>query len=307
MARSWLYAFPVLATFASGVFACGAADEAEVSDDNLTTEKASIEKTISSPIPELSGLALRKTTSGVELLGVGDRDGTLVVGSATGSSLKKLETRVSGTPQWESIASDASGRIFVLGEQSGVMTVYEKDASAIKHTMTIELPAAWRSGNAGGEGFLLLKNGHMLVVKEKDPVQIVEVGPKGDAAKGYQKGFGIRPGDTFKLPTSATSKRVVLKTWSLGDNTGAVAKDVSDIAVSPAGDLYLLTDQGRAILQMQATVTPEEGKIKAIKVWELPRDVAKPEGLVFLDDGRPIVCSDVTSPGSQIFLLKKLK
>ena len=307
MLRSWLYTFPLLATFASAGLACGAAEEADVSDDNLTTEKATIEKTISSPIPELSGLALRKTSSGVELLGVGDRDGTLIVGSPTGSSMKKLETNASGTPQWESIASDASGRIFVLGEQSGTVTVYEKDAAAIKHTFTIDLPGAWRSGNAGGEGFLLLKNGHMLIVKEKDPVQIVEVGPKGDAPKGYQKGFGIRPSDTFKLPTGTTSKRVILKTWSLGDSTSQVAKDVSDIAVSPTGDLYLLTDQGRAILQMQETVTAEESKIKAIKVWELPRDVAKPEGLVFLDDGRPIVCSDVTSAGSQIFVLKKLK
>lgn len=302
MARLWLYAFPLVATFA-----CGGSDETDLSDENLTTAKASIEKTISSPIPELSGLALRKGTSGLELLAVGDRDGTLAVGPATGPALQKLETRVSGTPQWESIASDATGKIFVLGEQSGVMTVYDSKATTVKHTMTIALPRSWSSGNAGGEGFVLLKNGHMLVIKEKDPVEIAEVGPQGDAAKGYARGLGIRPSDTFKVPSGTTSKWVVLKKWALGDNTGRVATDVSDAAVSPEGDLYLLTDQGRAVLQMQETISTSEEKVKALKVWELPRDVGKPEGLVFLDDGRPIVCSDATAAGSQIFLLKKLK
>lgn len=304
MNRSWLLASLVLATFA-----CGAAEDGTdgSSDDNLTTAKATIERTISSPIPELSGLGLRKTSAGVELLTVSDRNSTIAHGLPTASALEALTPVGDTNPQRESIASDSTGRIFVLGETSGIMTIFEPNGKTVKHTITIKYPSAWSSGNAGAESFVLLKNGHMLLVKEKDPVTIAEVGPEGAAPKGFTKGMGVRYKDTYPLPSGTSSKLAILKTWSLGDNTGSIATDVSDAAIGPSGDLYLLTDQGRAILQMQDGISTSEGKVKALKVWNLPKDVKKPEGLTFLDDGTPVVCSDMPDPGAQVFVLKKLQ
>lgn len=304
MAQSWLAASLVLTTFA-----CGTADANgdALSDENLTSSKAALDRTISSPIPELSGLGLRKTTGGVELLTVGDRNSTIAHGLPSASTLEALTPTGDTNPQRESIASDSTGRIFVLGETSGIMTIFEPNGKTVKHTITVAYPSSWSSGNAGAESFVLLKNGHILLVKEKAPVTIAEVGPEGEAPTGYKKGLGVRYKDTFPLPSGSSSKRVILKTWALGDNTGKVATDVSDAAISPTGDLYLLTDQGRAILQMQDGISIAETKVKALKVWTLPTEIKKPEGLTFLDDGTPIVASDMPDPGAQIFVLKKLQ
>ena len=149
---------------------------------------------------------------------------------------------------------------------------------------------------------VLLKNGHILLLKEKDPPALIEFGPEDDEPSGY------KPGDAstttaFPLPDEEETKFVDLAVWRIGDKSAPLAGDLSDVAVGPKGVLYVLSDEGRLIAQLESTLRTEEEAFRFKSVWKLPKVIDKPEGLTFRPDGRALVAIDSTSTKDNLFVL----
>lgn len=263
---------------------------------------------------ELSGLGVRKREGKLEVLAVGDSKrkiasadlSRLPLSFVVHDSLESAEAE----SQWEAVAGDSTGRVFALEENPGVIYVLDPELRKEEARITLDVSGpAWDvdDGNSRGEGLVLMKNGHLLVLKEKAPSELVEFGPKGESATGYFPGAGVSMSDAFPVPEPDKRRYVVLKEWPIGDSSSKVAPDTSDLAVGPDGVLYVLSDQGRSVSSIEKSVGPDEKRFKLDTTWRLPSAITKPEGLAFLPDGRFLVASDEPGNGEKrLFLLSKL-
>ena len=301
--------------------ACSEEDAAAVADgagEELKEGSIAVESRSALPIAEVSGLGRRRVAGKTSYLAVSDSSPILVtfeVGSRGGvSTVEKHDLSAlvgSGAPQWEAVAGDGAGNVFLLAEASDRITVIDSALQTVKHTMEIAIPnshplsKAWsRDPNSRGEGMVLLSNGHVLVVKEKDPVAILELAPVGTAAEGYSADLAL--GDrAFTLPRGSTSTLVPVHHWLLKDSQTKLASDVSELAVDVDGRLLLLSDQDRSVLRVERGLRPDEDKADLKSVFRLPGAVDKPEGLV-LADGMPLVAIDAKSPGETLFRMQPL-
>ena len=104
-----------------------------------------------------------------------------------------------GRSQWEGIDTDETGRVFVLREVPGTVFVFDPALRRLLHVLlTVEddpgEQRAWDADeNALGEGLLLLRNGHLFVVKEEKPRQLLEFGLPGERAQGPRRPADRRP------------------------------------------------------------------------------------------------------------------
>ncbi|MCW5837565.1 MAG: SdiA-regulated domain-containing protein, partial [Labilithrix sp.] len=199
--------------------------------------------------------------------------------------------------QWEAVAGDGAGRVFVLAESTSTISVLAPDLARVTHRLRLAIPkehplaSAWKAdANSRGEGLVLLSNGHVLVAKEKRPSAVVELGPKGSAAEGFRPELALGDG-AFPLPKEGDSELVPLKHWLLKDKDTRLIGDVSDLAVDAEGRLFLLSDQGRAVARVERVLDVDESKIDLKAVYALPPRVAKPEGLAFAH-GQAFVATD---------------
>ncbi len=276
--------------------ACGHTDEADTStDDSNEVRDQSIDHVEKKEIPlrEVSGLGARKKGGRTQYLAIGDADKTLVTFSLSGTKIQSVESHdiaraVSRSSQWEAVAGDGKGRVFILEEAENRIIVLDEDLGSVIHT--IKLDPGFRDDASGGEGMLLLANGHVLLAKEKDPAALIELAPRGEDAQGYSADLAL--GDkAFPLGRGATSELTKVHEWSLGASESARFGDISDLAVDEENRILFLSDQGRAIIAIERTLDPSEGRIDAKQIYSLPRSVDKPEGLV-IANGRPIVAID---------------
>lgn len=270
------------------------------------------------PIPEVSGLGRRRIGGNAQYLAVSDSSPILVTfdigprGGVANIEQHDLSALVgAGAPQWEAVSGDGAGNVFVLAEASDRVTVLDPTLKKVKHTFEITIPgehplaSAWkRDANSRGEGILLLSNGHMLVVKEKDPVAILELAPAGAVAEGYSAGLALGDG-TFPLPSGASTTLLPVHHWLLKDSQVKLASDVSELAVDVDGRLLLLSDQGRSVIRVERGLRPDEDKADLKGVFRLPGAVEKPEGFV-VADGMPFVAIDVKGAGESLFRMDRL-
>ena len=273
-------------------------------EDELRSTKIKVVESRPLPIVEVSGLGQRRVSGATTYLAIGDSSPTVVtfaIGSDGGVSdveahdLRRLFGRKAS--QWEAVAGDGAGRVFVLAESTSTIAVLDPRLQEVTHTIRLEIPPsfpladAWAADeNSRGEGLVLLANGHVLVAKEKHPPAIVELGPRGAAPEGFRPdlALGDRP---FSLPATGESELVALKHWVLKDKDAKPIGDISELAVDTDGRLYLLSDQGRAIARLARELDPAEDKIDLKAIFALPPPVDKPEGLVFAS-GTPFVATD---------------
>lgn len=266
-----------------------------------------IQRRVDVDLAEISALGLRQREGKLQLLAVGDAALKVATG---GAGDLKLEVRsVTGTApsQWEAVASDVTGRVFVLKENPGSIIVF--DPTLAKQETEIELAVSgsrWKDMNSRGEGFVLMKNGHVLVLKEKAPLELVEFGPKGEAPRGYEPGAAVGTANEFPLPKDPRPRFEVLKEWEMGEDSAGLAEDASEICVGPDGLLYLLSDQSKTISVLEQKIGPTEKRFKFDATWHLPKEIDKPEGLVILPNGTPIVAVDAPKKGT-LFVLSKLE
>ena len=184
----------------------------------MTTE-LTIREAFDLQLTEVSGICERTAGGGRprQLLAVGDDSHELLVGDLTPAvpggfarhDLAPLLTaagvEIGRSSQWEGVDSDETGRVFVLREVPGTVFVFDAALERLLHVLHLTVEddpgeeRAWAADeNALGEGLLLLRNGHLFVVKEEKPRQLLEFGLPGERPQGLHGDLLVA--DTGRFP-----------------------------------------------------------------------------------------------------------
>jgi uncharacterized protein YjiK len=273
---------------------------------------------------EVSGICERPAGHGRtgQLLAVGDQSHHILVGDLPVASPAPFERhdlqpllagaglRTPESSQWEGIDTDATGRVFVLCEVPGTVLVFDQALETLLHVFPLTVeddPAeleAWEADqNALGEGVVLLRNGHLLVVKEDKPRQVLEFGLPGARAEGLRADLPIAHAGTFPTPPASRAVFHLLSAWDLGGKAMEGIGDLSDVTVGPDGRIYVLSDESRCIARLQTTLDPQDRLIEVDRIWGLPERLHQPEGLVITAAWEVLVAVDHPEPGQNLFLL----
>jgi hypothetical protein len=200
------------------------------------------------------------------------------------------------------VASDSTGNVFLLEEDPGAVYVLDRTLSKglnrIQLNITAEHPLRedWdKDSNSRGEGFILLKSGHILVAKEKEPPVFVEFGPSADSPQGLidEKGESAAVGldDTFPLPLQRDTVFVALKVWTV-NGPFLLDGDLGEIAFAPDDSLLLLSDQLRSIFMVPDKKQFQQDSVEVSEMSGLPKELGKPEGLVVTPWGQVLIVVD---------------
>jgi hypothetical protein len=259
---------------------------------------------------EVSGIAMLPDGG---FIAVGDHDSVVLLGTlrpngpSEAASIKVA--RAGGGPsQWEGVAVDGQGTAFVLREFPARILVLSPDLRAVVGAIDLDFSSVegGRTPNSLAEGLVLLRNGHVLIAKEKDPPLLIEFGPPGTQAIGFTPESMLGPGEPMMTPApGGTVVLVPLKTWSLNAEADAVLKDMAELAVGPDG-LFVLSEEARVIGRFEGKLRPDEGKAALRRFWKLPGDIEHPEGLAFAGDA-VLVGDDGKANSSRIFVLDPLE
>lgn len=295
------------------------------------------------PIAELSGLAIARPIKdgnrsveageeGINIYAVGDGSYEIARFHIDGSSgaaiidtqdvADMMRTRKADTSQWEAIATDGRNTVCMLSENRGEITCLDHrlerhlgsftlDVSSIGH-----LDLAWEARpNSRGEGMILMKKGHVLILKEKQPAMLVEFGPEGESPIGYGPSTFLEKGEAFAgLKTDAEEpivyranratfpvqhRLVALKTWEFSGRLRELATDASEITLGPDGSVYLLSQESATLIRLQKILKPDEDKVSLDRgaYWKLPAGLEKAEGLVIDGDMHPWITIDIKQTG----------
>lgn len=313
----------VLAAFLSQSLMSGLAD---AKSPKLAALK--IEESHTVPSVEISGMTWRKDprSGDREIVIVGDRDYKLTFVSWTGPGqiktrqvdlapllAKDIHGKAKSQSNWESVFSDSTGRVFILRENPPEVQVLSSALDRVERKIVLKIPAestlaqGWdRDLNAQAEGLTPLSNGHILVVKEKDPLRIIEFAPNGAKASGYKAGLSLERGGVFPLPSSAGDiEYVPVAVWEPKGDLESLIEDASGLNVGPDEELFLLSDQRGMIGRIGKTLKPGKSKIKIAQLWSLPSELKQPEALAFGLDGQVIVAIDTKKTDRANFFVLK--
>ncbi|MBA2273481.1 MAG: SdiA-regulated domain-containing protein [Actinobacteria bacterium] len=278
----------------------------------MPPQQLTVKDTADVDLLEISGLGQRHHPDGrgLQMLAVGDDDFTIVIADLEAGvtprhfdRLRLEHVLAEGEPtqgsQWEAADGDASGRVFVLQEDPAVVFVLNPQMDDL--VSRIELANTTPEGddfglgtspNSQGEGLVLLRNGHILVAKEKDPPVLMEYGPSEERPEGLTPDLLFATSDEFPLPQAPRMEFNLLTVWRLSSSAGDTLKDISDVAVGPDEGLYLLSDESACIAQLERTLDPKQEHLEIASLWKLPSELEQPEGLVVTDDRTPLVAVD---------------
>lgn len=260
------------------------------------------------PTPELSGLALARPDAGpAQLLAIGDKKSRLARAVLTDEPLEWAEVDLAhdgrrDRGQLEGIAVVGGDTILVLCEDPPLVLALD---SAGNRVARIKLVAGDHGGlddlfdeaSSSGEGLVPLRDGRLLIAKEKDPPLLVEFGRDGTVASGIAADSFPAAGERL----GAMSERLrALAAWTLPD-----VDDISDLAVA-GGALYCLSDQSRRVVVVDLPLDPDSDRAHVVESWELNvperrgEPDGKPEGLVVTEDATFIVGLDTETPRANL-------
>lgn len=275
------------------------------------TPKLAVRDVADIPLREVSGLAVRRTPGAQELLAVGDHDPVLFSAPLQGWPLHWEGTDLSGLglpdggTQFEALVTVDERIVLILQEQPARVVRVDVSVPALVGATMLDVPTGHRlreswlgDRSSRGESMVLTGQGHLIVVKEKDPPAILEFGPVGDAPVGWQRDRRV------VAPEVADTEMTVLATWWLSGALAEQLPDVSDSTVGPDGCLYLLSDQGSAIARLPDTLDPAGGSVDAEALWRIGGRPEKAEGLAILADGTPLVALDTKAPRGNLLRLE---
>ncbi|ARO87914.2 hypothetical protein EBAPG3_009110 [Nitrosospira lacus] len=301
------------------------------------------------PIAELSGLAIVRAiknrnggTNEVSLYAVGDSDyqvaqfridgvsGTVIIEAHdVADTIGRSEGDAS---QWEAIAADGKDTICMLSESRSEVSCLDQDLQQARGSFALDvssigqLDSLWKvHSNSRGEGMILMKKGHILVLKEKKPALLVEFGPEGDSPMGYGPTTFLQEDEAFSgLKTGSEDpivyranraifpfqrRLVALKMWEFSNHLRELATDASEITLGPDGGIYLLSQESSTLIRLQPILKPSENKVGLDRgtYWKLPPGLEKAEGLVIDSDMHPWIGIDIKQAGKpNLFRLSPL-
>jgi len=284
------------------------------------------------PLTEISAFALRQGEAGTELIAVGDDDfGVLCVPLSDDGQLgeskrcdlwRKLPMDVvasSDGSQFEGVACDGDGRVLVLQEGPARVLVLSRRLDTLLHTIRLivdpdepDFGEKWHDDdNARGEGMVLLRDGHLLIAKQRKPIRLIEFGPPGADP------LGVSP-DTL-LPADASYdvasrdgevELAVLASWRLADGEDEDAfESINDLACDADGRLFLLSSRARRIACIEEALQADESHARFAEVWDLPDgtpggDDDRPEALALPFEGAALVGIDTKKPGDNVAFIR---
>ncbi|MBA3350788.1 MAG: SdiA-regulated domain-containing protein [Actinobacteria bacterium] len=293
----------------------------------MPPQQLTVRETADVDLLEISGLGQRHHPDGrgLQILAVGDDEFTILIADLEAGGIPRRFDRLrleqvlsEGEPtqgsQWEAADGDASGRVFVLQEEPAVVFVVNPEMNELVSRITLVNRSSegddfglGTAPNSQGEGLVLLRNGHILVAKEKDPPVLMEYGPGEERPEGLAPDLLFATSDEFPLPQELRAEFSLLTVWRLSSSAGDAIKDISDIAVGPDEGLYLLSDESACIAQLQRTLEPRQENLEVVSVWNLPSELEQPEGLVITDDRAPLVAIDSEERTRNLFVLSSLE
>ncbi|MBA2482881.1 MAG: hypothetical protein H0V39_00335, partial [Nitrosomonas sp.] len=214
----WVCVFVILINFGN----LAAADSQNISE-NLR-KSLTITERYTVPIAELSGLTMainsaKQTREEISLYAVGDESYEVAhiridisLGEAAVQPVIRLHDlqdlissqRVRDASQWEAVATDGTGTVCMLNEISSELSCFDHSFQNNRGTFTLDVSSIRSNGlnweerpNSRGEGMILMKKGHVLILKEKNPAMLIEFGPEGNPPLGYDMTSFLNAGDTF--------------------------------------------------------------------------------------------------------------
>jgi len=270
--------------------------------------------TVDLPVLEASALASRVVGGRMRVLVVGDR--SACVGLADVEPGDELDTwstldlsTLDGWPnsdadsQFEAIAADGGHLVAVMREDPPVVLVGDTRTGSLRARITLTAPAGsplhgkWDDPSSRGEGLVLLRNGRLLVAKEKRPRALVEFCPVNTAAQGISTGDFIGADEEWDAPVGDV-EYVATSMWRLRHHAKKALRDISALGVGPDRGLWLLSDKSRAVgrLALTTPLRPDGSEITGLdELWRLPKGTKKPEGMVVIDEHRLLVARDTKS------------
>jgi hypothetical protein len=282
----------------------------------------SVLRTVDVPLLEVSGVCLRREAGGdMALVAFGDRTSIAAWvelpdddrGAYTWKTVDMADIEGSliprDDPQVEAVCADGAGRILILQESPPRMELLDWAGHRIVTRIALEIPDghplhdSWVDAESSqGEGAAFMRNGHVLIAKEKDPAAFVEFGPEGDAPAGFGPDSALVAGAGW--PTDEGDRVFVpLAVWMPSVKLAANCEDFSDLEVGPDRRLYLLSDKSQTIARVGELVVGDE-TARADEVWKLPLLDGKPEGLALTRTGRAIVALDTKEATENLVLLE---
>lgn len=281
------------------------------------------------PIGEISALATRRREGGLELLAVGDEDfGVVAADLAEDGSVGEVRRHEVGLrlpaelvagdrgSEYEGVAADGEGNVFLLQEGPARVLALTPDLRGLRATLQLVVEPSepgfgerWqRDENRRGEALLLLRAGHLLVAKQRDPVVLIEFGPRGDAPHGLGEGF-LAADEPFALAGAEGGELAVLASWTLDEESGELLESVNDLSLGPDGRLYLLSSKSERLGRLERP-SPGADRARIDADWALPKrlpggDEAHAEGLALLPGGELVVAVDTKLAGDNLLALER--
>ena len=243
------------------------------------------------PLKEVSGLCAHQGS----VYAVGDRTHQIfeIPLSPRGEVLKnqvrsqELLQKIPGaqgvrSSQWEAIQMDQSGMAVVLSESPPQVVILKPKTFEFIKNISLRVPAvhplhsSWTSDHSsGGEGLLLLEDGLLLIAKEKNPTALLLFGPlKSKPSEEIQ----LLKSKNWKVPE--ISELGLLWSWTPTDNAMTQLKDFSELAVSPQGDILILSDQSRQFCSVLKKLSLSEARFDTNTCFSFKEKFRNPEGLV---------------------------
>lgn len=277
------------------------------------------------PVREASSLDVRWLDSGARVLCVGDSDAVVAAADVTPSGLDQWRTLdltdldgwqrsglADGDSQFEAVAVDGGYCVALVREDPAVLLLADTRDRSLTHVIELRVPpgtslgSTWDDPASRGEGAVLLRSGRVLVVKEKKPAALIEMGPVGSAALGLSRDSFLAPGEHFEHPEDDSAFEA-LAIWVLAGRAARDLRDVSDLDRASDGSLWLLSDKSAAVgrLSLVEALPASGGTLETLDgVWRLPKKATKAEGLAVLDD-RLIVAMDTKKPRKNGIVLER--
>lgn len=287
-----------------------------------SNSRLQVSRVVDVPLREVSGICLGRGRNGrMSLITVGDHAAKVAwsplsrnneaeirwqtnnISKLAGSLLPKRNSQI------EAICADGLGRILLLQETPPRVELIDPKVPRVVSSIDLaiegraEIARAWshRRGSRG-EGMVLLRGGHLLVAKEKEPAVFIEFGPPKSRSRGLVRGGALPNGQAWPIK-KGHHRFVALAFWYPDKALAKSCTDFSDLEIGPDGHLYLISDQSCTIARL-ADLRAGGGTAAPLDVWRLGKMDGKPEGLAFTAAGHPIVGLDTRKPRRNLVLLE---
>lgn len=291
------------------------------------------------PIKEASGLShyVDPQTGRRQILVVNDADkkllmidyekmqqGDLSFGGFDLGAMSRQQSQTSDTSsQWEAVFADGKGRVYISNEEASNIEIFDLVKKTKVGLIELKIPSddeslgdlktSWEQDPGSRvEGFIILPNGNILAVKEKNPPLLIEFAPHGEDATGVKMN-GSQTNSSSEMRQSELQSGInwpgrpdnkfvyhAKKIWSPASDYPADL-DISELTYTNRGELALLSDRLQTIFVLGSELSLTERTFKIKEKFVLPSTAEKPEGLLFMPGSKVLIASDLQELKPNLF------